>query len=555
MAELVGKIEGSGGISAKVESRELAIRVEIVGSGPQGKTGYTPKKGVDYFTEQEAEAFKEAATPVKGEDYFTAAEVAAFKEAVTPQKGVDYFDGENGPQGKPGYTPVKGVDYFTEAEAEAFKEAATPVKGKDYFTAAEAADFKEAATPKKGVDYFDGKDGHTPVKGTDYFTDAEAEAFKKAATPVKGIDYRDGVDGKDGQNGTDGKDGANGKDGTNGKDGVDGKDGKTPEKGVDYFTPSEVAEFKKSVTPVKGTDYFDGQDGEPGHTPEAGVDYYTAEERSEFISDVLNQFPGQSISNANRATNDANGRMIAPVYNQFYNNLGTPSLFELATLFQEFGCKTDFAARSRVLYETSKDLGKTWEELAVSDEVHETLWGGTYLGGLTVNKLVDPDDETSDPLYFRFTLTAQSYCFLNLLYMYTSGNGGQFHIKYEKRKTTTQEWVTQYETPSGSFVNLGWPGHSIIYHGNIPFSTGQGSTYFDRVRVTIYHTPTYKSNLTKYKTFMLYKVKFLGGYPMQEDFQGIKINGHNKAYEFPAGIKLGNTSLTEDQLKKLLALI
>lgn len=42
---------------------------------------------------------------------------------------------------------------------------------------------------------------------------------------------------------------------------------------------------------------------------------------------------------------------------------------------------------------------------------------------------------------------------------------------------------------------------------------------------------------------------------MQEDFQGIKINGHNKAYEFPAGIKLGNTSLTEDQLKKLLALI
>lgn len=42
---------------------------------------------------------------------------------------------------------------------------------------------------------------------------------------------------------------------------------------------------------------------------------------------------------------------------------------------------------------------------------------------------------------------------------------------------------------------------------------------------------------------------------MQEDVNGIKINGHNKNYEFPAGIKLGNTVLSEEQLKKLLALI
>lgn len=452
-------------------------------------------------------------------------------------------------------TTLRGQDADIAAAEQATAAANTAAQyasetAADIQRRADAGEFdgKDGYTPQKGVDYFDGKDGHTPIKGTDYFTAAEAEAFQKAATPVKGIDYRDGIDGKDGQNGT------NGKDGANGKDGVNGKDGKTPEKGVDYFTPAEIAKFKESVTPVKGTDYFDGQNGAPGHTPEAGVDYYTAEERSAFVSDVLNQFPGRAIGNATKATSDANGRMISPVYNQFYNNLGTPSLFELATLFQEFGCKTDFAARSRVTYETSKDLGETWEELAVSDEVHETLWGGTYPGSLTVNKLVDPDDENSNPLYFRFTLAAQTYCFLNLLYMYTSGNGGQFHVKYEKRKTTTQEWVTQYETPSSSFVNLGWPGHSIIYHGNIPFSSGQSATYFDRVRVTIYHTPTYKSNL-KYKTFTLYKVKLLGGYPMQEDFQGIKINGHNKAYEFPAGIKLGNTSLTEDQLKKLLALI
>ena len=42
---------------------------------------------------------------------------------------------------------------------------------------------------------------------------------------------------------------------------------------------------------------------------------------------------------------------------------------------------------------------------------------------------------------------------------------------------------------------------------------------------------------------------------MQDDVNGIKINGMDKTYEFPAAIKLGGTKLTEAQLKKLLALI
>ena len=415
---------------------------------------------------------------------------------------------------------------------------------------ADAGEFdgKDGYTPQKGVDYFDGKDGHTPIKGTDYFTDAETEAFKKAATPVKGIDYRDGIDGKNGQNGTDGKDGANG------KDGVNGKDGKTPEKGVDYFTPAEIAEFKESVTPVKGTDYFDGQNGAPGHTPEAGVDYYTAEERSAFVSDVLNQFPDQSISQATKATFDANTRIITPIYNQWYSNLGNPSLFEVASLFMEFGCKSDFAKRSRVLYETSDDLGATWTELNVSDLTHETLWGGTYEGLLQINKFVAPNDENSNPKYFRFTLDAESYCFLNLLYMYTSGGGGRYHVKYEKKNKATQAWTTQYETPNDSYVTLNWPGHSVIYHNNIPFAQYSGSNYYDQVRVTINHIPDYRQYLN-YKTFSIYKIKFYGGYPMQDNVNGMKIDGHDKTFEFPAGIKLGDTKITEEQLKKLLALI
>ena len=285
------------------------------------------------------------------------------------------------------------------------------------------------------------------------------------------------------------------------------------------------------------------------------MDYYTAEERSEFISDVLNQFPGQSISNATRATNDANGRMIAPVYNQFYTNLGAPSLFELAALAPEFGCKSDFLPKANVQYEISKDLGATWEPFEVSDNDHATLWGGTYQGQLAIPKFVDPADDTSNPVYFRMTLIPVSYVYINLLYMYASGQGGRYHIKYEKRKQSTQAWMTQYETPENSYNNLGWPGHDIIYHSAIPYSHYAGSSYFDRLRITIHNIPDYRPNAVKYPAYVLYKMKLYGGYPLQEDVNGIKINGADKTYEFPAAIKLGGTKLTEAQLKKLLALI
>lgn len=39
-----------------------------------------------------------------------------------PVKGEDYFDGKDGIDGKDGYTPVKGVDYFTEEEMEELEQ-------------------------------------------------------------------------------------------------------------------------------------------------------------------------------------------------------------------------------------------------------------------------------------------------------------------------------------------------------------------------------------------------------------------------------------------------
>lgn len=364
-----------------------------------------------------------------------------------------------------------------------------------------------------------------------------------------------GDTGPQGAAGAQGPQGVAGPKGDMGAQGPQGETGPRGETGPQGPTGETGPAGPQGPQGEQGPQGATGPQGAPGHTPEAGVDYYTAEERSAFVADVLNQFPGQKISNATKATSDANGRMISPVYSQFYNNLGAPSLFELAALSPEFGCKSDFLPKANVQYEISKDLGATWEPFEVSDDTHATLWGGTYQGQLAIPKFVDPADDTSNPIYFRMTLTPTNYVYINLLYMYASGQGGRHHIKYEKRKQSTQEWMTLYETPENSYSNLGWPGHGIIYHSSVPYAPYAGASYFDRLRITIYNIPDYRPNAVKYPNYILYKVKLYGGYPMQDDVNGIRINGLDKTYEFPAGIKLGGTKLTETQLKKLLALI
>lgn len=73
-----------------------------------------------------------------------------------------------------------------------------------------------------------------------------------------------------------------------GKDGAQGPAGYTPQKGVDYFDGEKGEPGAAGYTPVKGVDYFDGKDGK---TPEKGKDYFTETDKAEFVTDVLNALP------------------------------------------------------------------------------------------------------------------------------------------------------------------------------------------------------------------------------------------------------------------------
>ncbi len=63
--------------------------------GEPGKDGYTPLKGMDYFTNEEIGSM-----------------MRLVLEAATPRKGIHYNDGKDGERGPMGPKPILGIDYI-----------------------------------------------------------------------------------------------------------------------------------------------------------------------------------------------------------------------------------------------------------------------------------------------------------------------------------------------------------------------------------------------------------------------------------------------------------
>lgn len=122
--ELGTKLTGILEEAKKKEEYDYEVEIDAsLKDKLKGDPGYTPKKGVDYYTQKEVAALIKQITPVLGVDYFTEKQIQKMLKQSTPKKGVDFVDG---------YTPVKGKDYFTKAEIKEFLEAITPIKGIHY---------------------------------------------------------------------------------------------------------------------------------------------------------------------------------------------------------------------------------------------------------------------------------------------------------------------------------------------------------------------------------------------------------------------------------------
>jgi len=90
--------------------------------GPKGDPGYTPIRGIDYFTEQDVRILLQAATPIKGTHYFDG-------ESIQGEQGPQGEAGPMGPIGKSGVDGEDGADVdMAEVIAEAKKVVDTTLK-------------------------------------------------------------------------------------------------------------------------------------------------------------------------------------------------------------------------------------------------------------------------------------------------------------------------------------------------------------------------------------------------------------------------------------------
>lgn len=91
--------------------REVFSHMKLVkgAKGDAGKDGYTPKEGIDYYSKTQVEGMIRDV-----QDRTLKGTIQELVEAIRPIKGQDYFDG------KDGYTPEYGKDYFTKSDVERF---------------------------------------------------------------------------------------------------------------------------------------------------------------------------------------------------------------------------------------------------------------------------------------------------------------------------------------------------------------------------------------------------------------------------------------------------
>lgn len=161
--------------------------IELI-PGEDGKDGYTPIKGVDYFDG------KDGVTPIKGVDYFTDEDIAEIASQVPGADLTGYateeYVGKKIAEAALGGGEVNLDAYYTKTETnDQIKSAIDEIELLPGEKGEKGDPGENGYTPVKGVDYFDGEpgkdgqdgdDGYTPVKGTDYFTEADKQELISA---------------------------------------------------------------------------------------------------------------------------------------------------------------------------------------------------------------------------------------------------------------------------------------------------------------------------------------------------------------------------------------
>lgn len=206
------------------------------------------------------------------------------------------------------------------------------------------------------------------------------------------------------------------------------------------------------------------------------------------------------------------------------NNLGGPSITEMALFQEQFNNKTAFYDISDLKFYTSSD-GTNWTEYtSFSDDNKRKFLGGDYNSGIII---------PNGTAHFRIELENNgNYVYLNALYMYWSSQSHNTTVKIQKRQYSTQSW--SQHTNSSATVSS-WPGHLYLPFSTIAFHP---STHYDAIRIDF--EPTWSTGSYSTRDIALYRMQIWGGYPAGK--QTIYTVDEYRRVIFPEDVRIGGDS-------------
>lgn len=214
------------------------------------------------------------------------------------------------------------------------------------------------------------------------------------------------------------------------------------------------------------------------------------------------------------------------------NNLGSPTVTEMALFDGQFNNKTEYYPPSSVRFYQTVD-GTTWTEITTySDDQKKRFLHGDATSGVVIPNLVDG---------FRIEVESQGYVFLNALYMYWSSNSHSTKVHVYRRRNSDGAWLG---TATSDANVSSWPGHLYLPFNTITFNPSNSSQH-NKVRIEF--LPNWSGHATYGdRNINLYSMQLWGGYPAGRRNVYYTDQDHN--VDFPSEVK-GTSFNADSELK------
>ena len=270
------------------------------------------------------------------------------------------------------------------------------------------------------------------------------------------------------------------------------------------ITANTAKRTSPSWVPSSNPSYLTSSSTQSKYLRSDAVDYFTGKlnwDGSDYADGI-----NMSLGNINDAHYIKANEFKQRLSGRPRNNLGDPTVTEMALFEEQFGPKTTLAND----YDDLSDLTFWGQETSSSDWVEITSYSDTQKRRfLRTNNstVVIPNTYYK----FRVEFKAKSYTFANAVYMYWSSQSHNSQVNVWKKRCSDGTWL-QHTSETNTISS--WPGHGWVPFSNIPWhETNTTSTgHFTHIRVEL--TPNWSGHATYgSRPIALYGMQIWGGYP------------------------------------------